>query len=324
MEKGKEKIEKEKGKNDVIEIDLSFLKNFGLDSIRKNTWILATIVLAVILVIMLFNGGTGLGVGENEAGQNLVSFINSQSQGTSVSLVSAEKKGSLYEVVVDAEGQQVPIFVTLDGEFAFLATDAIPITGSLPIGDSGTGDSGTGGVVAVEVGDSPVKGSETAGVTIIEFSDYQCPYCGRFFTETFGQIEKNYIDTGKVKFVYKDFPLTSIHPLAQPAAEALRCVRDSKGDEGYFKMHDLVFKNQAQLSEANLKKWALQLGVNIDSCLRSGKHTAEVLADTSYGQQLGVSGTPAFFIGNDEAGYTMLSGALPYSSFEQVIEGYLN
>jgi protein-disulfide isomerase len=323
----KSKMDEEK-KGDVIEIDFSFLRKIRDVKIAKNPWVLTTIALVVVLGFMLFfNGGFSGGVGADKAGENLVGFINSQ--GTNVGLVSSEKNGGLYEVIIDAEGQQVPIFVTLDGKFAFLASDAIPISESAGSGTDNSGSgvdsggSGSGSVGSVDIGRSPVKGSETAKVTIIEFSDYECPFCGRFFDQTLGLIEENYIDTGKVKLVYKDFPLNSIHPQAQIAAEAVRCVGDVKGDEGYFKMHDLIFKNQASLSESNLKKWASQLGVNINSCLESGKHTEDVLADLSYGQQLGVSGTPGFFIGNEEQGYTMLSGALPYSSFEQVIEGYL-
>lgn len=96
----------------------------------------------------------------------------------------------------------------------------------------------------VEVGDLPVMGKESAKVTVIEFSDYQCPFCGRFYTQTEGQIKKEYVDTGKVKFYYRDFPLSQIHPGAQKGAEAARCAGDQNK---YWEFHDLVFTNQENI-----------------------------------------------------------------------------
>ena len=95
--------------------------------------------------------------------------------------------------------------------------------------------------VEVSADDDAILGDKKATVEIIEFSDYQCPFCRKFWTETFSQIKKDYIDTGKVKFVYRDFPLESIHPASMPSAIALECVREKGGDAAYFKMHDKVF-----------------------------------------------------------------------------------
>src|SRR3990172_7919363 len=130
-----------------------------------------------------------------------------------------------------------------------------------------SGNSGTDGntvqqpdtqpsVVKASLDDDAVLGDKNAPVTIIEFSDYQCPYCGRHFSETFPQLKSEYIDTGKVKIVFRDFPLTQIHPMAQPSAEAAECVREKGGDEAYWKMHDKIFENQQVLSVDNLKLWA--------------------------------------------------------------------
>lgn len=95
--------------------------------------------------------------------------------------------------------------------------------------------------LSVDVGDAPFLGNADAPVTMVEFSDYECPFCQRFFSSTLDSIKSTYIDTGQVRFVYKDFPLTSIHPRAQKAAEAARCVRDQLGDDGYWAMHDAMF-----------------------------------------------------------------------------------
>lgn len=108
----------------------------------------------------------------------------------------------------------------------------------------------TGNVMAnvtrqeVGVGNLPVLGNEKAKVSLVEFSDYQCPFCARHFTQTEPEIKSEYIDKGLVKFYYRDFPLSQIHPGAQKAAEAARCA----GDQGkYWQFHDLIFQNQTEI-----------------------------------------------------------------------------
>ena len=98
--------------------------------------------------------------------------------------------------------------------------------------------------VTVGVGNLPFLGDANAKVTMIEFSDYQCPFCARFYTQTEGQIKKEYIDSGKVKFYYRDFPLLQIHPGAQKAGEAARCAGDQ---DKYWQYHDLIFENQQNI-----------------------------------------------------------------------------
>lgn len=189
--------------------------------------------------------------------------------------------------------------------------------------------------VTASVDDDAVLGDKNAPVTIIEFSDYQCPFCRKFWTETFNQIKKEYIDTGKVKFIYRDFPLSSIHPAAELAAEAANCVREKGGDEAYYKMHDKIFqegnildggdpntgpvRGTAQFGATELKKWAKDLGYNIDSCLDSGKYASEVQKDLTDGQAAGGQGTPYFVINGKP-----LSGAQPFAAFKQVIDAELS
>lgn len=98
--------------------------------------------------------------------------------------------------------------------------------------------------VTVGVGDLPVSGNQNAKVTLVEFSDYQCPFCGRHYTQAEQQLKKEYIDTGKVKFYYRDFPLSQIHPGAEKGAEAARCAGDQNK---YWQYHDLVFQNQQNI-----------------------------------------------------------------------------
>lgn len=166
--------------------------------------------------------------------------------------------------------------------------------------------------------DDAVKGSQDAPVTIVEFSDYECPYCGRFYRDTLGQIEKQYIDTGKVKLVYRDFPL-GFHKDAQKAAEAAECA----GEQGkYYEMHNLLFEKGVAGGSSSFKSYASEIGLDrgeFDSCLDSGKMASEIAKDSKDGQALGVRGTPAFFINGK-----MISGAQPFSVFKAEIEAALN
>jgi len=171
---------------------------------------------------------------------------------------------------------------------------------------------------SIDLDDDPVLGDENAPVTIVSFEDFQCPFCKRSFDQTFPQLKKEYIDTGKVKYVYRDFPL-SFHPEAQPAAEAAECA-DEQGK--FWEMHDLIFQNQAIMSNSAYKQWAEQLGLDtaqFNDCLDSGKYRQEVQSDSNYGSQVGVSGTPTFFING-----IRLVGAQPFEAFKQIIDAELN
>jgi protein-disulfide isomerase len=162
------------------------------------------------------------------------------------------------------------------------------------------------------------KGNVNAKVTVVEFADYQCPYCEQFFTQVTTPLIKDYVDTGKVRFVYRDYAF-----LGQEsgwAAEATRCANDQGK---YWQFHDYLFshqkgENQGAFSKDNLKIIAKTLKLNttqFNSCLDSGKYTAEVAQDLADGQAVGVNGTPASFINGK-----MLNGAQPYETFKAAIE----
>jgi protein-disulfide isomerase len=158
-------------------------------------------------------------------------------------------------------------------------------------------------------------GNPDARVTIVEFSDFQCPYCGKFALETFPQLKKEYIDTGKARFVFRDFPLMNIHPFAQKAAEASECAHDQGK---YWEYADLLFAHQDALSVNNLQQYASDLHLDtaaFATCLDSGAKAAEVQKDMNEGISYGVKGTPAFFINGE-----FISGARPYSVFKDAIE----
>ncbi len=168
--------------------------------------------------------------------------------------------------------------------------------------------------------DDPFMGEDNAPVTIVEFSDYECPFCARFYQQTLPQIKSEYIDTGKVKFVYRDFPL-GFHQQAEPAALAANCA----GEQGkYFEFHDKIFNNDgaAGKSSTDYKKWAQELSLNVakwETCLSDPKQKQEIQKDLADGSAAGVAGTPGFIINGK-----LVSGAQPFSVFQQVIEAELS
>lgn len=159
-----------------------------------------------------------------------------------------------------------------------------------------------------------VLGNPNAKVTLIEYSDFQCPFCGRLFLETLPKIKENFVKSGKVKFIYRHFPLRSIHTNAQKAAEASECA----SEQGKFwEYHDLIFQRQNLMSEESFKSWAKELGLNsekFNSCLGSGKYAPRIDVDYNEGIALGINGTPATFVNGK-----LISGAMPYEEFERMI-----
>jgi protein-disulfide isomerase len=171
--------------------------------------------------------------------------------------------------------------------------------------------------------DEPVLGDATAPVTIVEFSDFQCPYCGKFATETEPQIIKDYVDTGKVKLIFMDFPL-SFHENAKPAAIAAECATQQGK---FWDFHTKLFENQQTLSADSYEAWAKELGLDMDkfdTCLTTNETETIVAKDLTDGLAAGVQGTPTLFIGNDKDGYIIVVGALPYEAFQQAIDSELS
>lgn len=179
--------------------------------------------------------------------------------------------------------------------------------------------------VNVSADNDAFLGNEKAKVMVIEFSDFQCPFCRSFWRDTLPQLKKEYIDMGKIKFVYRDYPL-DFHQGAKPAAEGAECARDQGK---FWEMHDKIFQEQdkqgqgtIQFDKTDVVKWAGQLGLDMskfNQCLDSGKYKAEVEKDFKDGSAAGVSGTPTTFINGRS-----LVGAQPYSSFKALIDEELS
>ncbi len=185
--------------------------------------------------------------------------------------------------------------------------------------------------IFVSYQDSPMKGNQKAPVTIVEFSDFQCPFCESFFSQTLPQLEQSYIESGKVRLVYRDFPLPSIHPNAVAASLAAQCANEQGK---FWQYHDMLFSDQPQwagLDAVNaigtFEQYAVQLGLNsanFTTCLDSSTYLGTVQKNFQDGRSYSVSGTPTFFIGNDKDGYVQLVGAQPYSVFQQTIDKQLH
>jgi len=161
----------------------------------------------------------------------------------------------------------------------------------------------------------PVKGPAVAPVTIVEFSDFECPYCGALFP-TLQKIEADY--KGKVNVVYYQFPLVSIHPHAQKAAEASLCANEQGK---FWQLHDAMFNDQQNLGVDDLKKKASLLSLDtaaFNSCLDNDKFFADIRSDVAEGSNNGISGTPAMFING-----RLLVGNQPYADIKKIIEDEL-
>ena len=185
--------------------------------------------------------------------------------------------------------------------------------------------------VKISADNDPVIGNLDAPITIIEFSDFQCPFCARFHTQTLPSILEEYIEQGKVKLVFRDFPIQSIHPNALPASVAAECANE----QGKFReMHDMLFEKQNEWNKletaetlSSFSQYAASMQLEqsaFDSCLTSGKYIDEIKNDLNDGREYGVSGTPGFFVGNDQIGYVELKGAQPFDSFKKVIDAQLD
>ena len=168
--------------------------------------------------------------------------------------------------------------------------------------------------------DDIVVGDPNAPITMVEFTDFQCPYCYRHATQTLPQLMSTYVETGQVRYVFKDFPLTMTHPQALAAAEAAHCANEQGA---YLTMHETLFARQQEWSgqsdvDTIFTSYAEQMGLDSEAfaeCLSSDRYYDMIGNDMQVGTQLGVNGTPAFFING-----VFVSGSQPYTVFDQVIQ----
>jgi protein-disulfide isomerase len=181
--------------------------------------------------------------------------------------------------------------------------------------------------VVLDLSNNPAQGEATAKLTLIEFSDFQCPFCGRHARDTAPQIEKEYVTTGKLRHVFLNLPLESIHKVAFKAAEATNCA----GEQGkYWEMNHRLFENQNKLEPLTPHAEAIGLDVaKFEACLNSGRQAAAIRQNMAEAQKAGVTGTPTFFLAYTDPKSSKvktvrrLSGAQPFSAFKAEIDKLL-
>ena len=174
--------------------------------------------------------------------------------------------------------------------------------------------------------DDEVRGDPNAPVTLLEYSDFTCGYCEKFFHETFPRLLTHYIDTGKVRFVYRDFPRSPSGP-ALHSALAARCAGDQ---QAYWPMHDRLFNSGRKFDMFTLQDIAKDLDLDEDEfseCLESQRHLEDIYQDRLEGGQLGIRGTPGFILFltdlSQESEALFIPGAFPFEVFEEEIEKFL-
>lgn len=210
------------------------------------------------------------------------------------------------------------------GYVAWGRSVSAPSSAPGPIPTDASGQSSGSGDIASQIAslprydvtiseDDPVLGPADAPITLIEFADFQCPFCQRYAQETFPRLREDYGD--QIRFVYKDFPLSSIHADAFSAALSAQCAQEQ---DKFWEYHDLLFGGTLGLGREAYDSYAQQLGLDVaafDQCLDEERYTDIVQADYAIGNQLGIQATPTFFING-----IALVGAQPYELFAQIID----
>ena len=291
---------------------------------KKNVWMISTVVLVIISLILLFlvlsDKGIFGGVSKTEASGNLIKFLNENAP-SEVTFKDISVENGLYKVNVDFQGQTIPVYMTKDGKY--MASLQSIVLGS----DSGNTNSEP---VNIDVGNSPSIGNKDAKVTVIEFSDFSCPFCGAASGKSAENVAymksndaswqppvtgimKDYVNTGKVRFVYK---YSYGHSGGHPANLVGWCLND----QGLFwKFHDEAFAHQNDVEDLEKMK-SLAKGVGADmtklqSCLDSKKYDSQFDIETQQGTVAGVQGTPAFFVNGK-----IIEGAISYSKIKAMID----
>lgn len=300
-------------------------------------WKGLTAILVLLLVVSIYTGGFNRnsngntadlnGAQRNQIANNAVDFLNKNvlaAQQATATLNSVSEENGLIKLDMTVQGQAYESYLTIDGKLLFPQgidlSQNIPSQPSQPTQQDQQPTQQQNPVVsdmASLIDDDDIEGDPNAPVTIIEWSDYECPFCARFYSQTLGKIREEYIDTGKVKLVYRDFPL-SFHAQAQKAAEAAECAGEQ---DKYYEMHNLLFEKGVQGGVSAFKQYASEIGLDtnkFNECLDSGQMADEIAKDMQDGQAIGITGTPGFIINGQ-----LVSGAQPFENFKAIIDAKL-
>src|SRR3989344_669154 len=292
--------------------------------LERNQILIIVAVLAVLIagaLIFTSSGGNvpsfllGSSASTDELAKKAVDYINGNllQPGQTATLVSSQEESGLVKITIKVGTNNHDSYITKDGKLFFPQAYQLkpPNSGNNPIGN-------TGGNASFDItSENHIRGNISAPITLVEFSDFECPFCERH-TPTLEKILLDYKD--KLRLVYKHYPLVSIHPNAQKAAEASECA----SEQGKFwEYHDMLFANQKSgLSVDKFKSWAVQLGLSanqFNNCLDTSKYKSKVETDLAEGSSKGVTGTPGTFVNGE-----LVEGAVPYDTFKAKIDALLS
>lgn len=176
--------------------------------------------------------------------------------------------------------------------------------------------------VRLKLGRENALGRSDAPLVMVEYTDYQCTFCNRFSTSTYPELKKLYIDTGKLRFISRDFPL-EFHPQAMKAAQATRCAGEQ---DKFWQMKDALMSNSARLTPDLITSLARDAALDMakfQACVDGGNYLAEIKGDMGAAAALGINGTPSFIIGTMDGDYlegNLIVGAQPFASFDRVLK----
>ncbi|MGH7884524.1 MAG: DsbA family protein [Thermodesulfobacteriota bacterium] len=180
--------------------------------------------------------------------------------------------------------------------------------------------------VLVSIDDDPIKGDPNAPLTLVEFSDYECPFCRKFHSQVMNKIEEDYIKTGKLKYVFRDFPL-GFHKKAVPAAIAANCAGDQ---DKYWLLNNFLFENPDKLETDQILEAVKNMDIDqtkFEACVKNNNHEEEIKKDMSEGTNYGVRGTPSVFLGKSGDGKeftgSYIRGFRPYEYYKAEIDKLL-
>ena len=270
----------------------------------------------LLLVLAACGGGGGPAASDETISQRVIDYFHKTvtTPGLNFKVTKIEdsevpgwRKGNL-EVSLGPQTQNVAFYVDREGKYLFRG-DAVDLTMD-PLKQV---------MNKIALADQPERGPKDARVTVVEYSDFQCPFCARVYTTLENEVLKDYGD--KVRFVFKNFPLTCIHPWAEDGAVASECAFQ-QGNDKFWAMYNGLFSKQSEITKDNLKDKASEIakeaGLDVDKfrdCLYGRKSLDAVKADESEATALGVNSTPTFFINGRR-----LSGAQSAQDFKQTID----
>jgi protein-disulfide isomerase len=307
MSEQEKNVEPEQQKKVHHEINHSHKTMSVGKSSSKKTWQIISGILFLLLIASFFFGGNDGNVkgtiSKEAASEKAIEFINTNmlQAGTTAQVKNIEEEKGLYKMTLDIGGREFDSYITKDGGVLF--PSVVDLTETLRSGQTPETQSRD---IKIDTENSASKGADDAKVLMIEYSSFSCSFCNKV-RATIDQILTNYPDD--VKLIYKHFNRGGTD---SQTAQATECAGEQ---EKFWEMHDLIFDKG---SRGDLVGYAQDIGIDVDKfseCLNSGKYSAKVTADTNEARSFGISGTPGFIINGK-----LVSGAQPFSVFQQVIE----